>query len=172
GRAVFIVWALFGVAAMTLLIAVISDAFSSKFRRVTHNKAFDRAVERYQEGGRRRKRSREPASSNPARITPMLQANIASLTSPNEAEDVIRRRFEPLPTLILEEVQKFREHIKYFLVANGHTDGLSGFAGLNALPQNDNEVPPSLKALLDDIAEKEGIGERLKEEVWQDKYAR
>jgi len=67
GRSIFVFWALFGVGAMTVLFAstsselrsllvtfscatVVSDAFSTKYHNVTHDKRFDRAVRRYQQG--------------------------------------------------------------------------------------------------------------------------
>ncbi|VDB92444.1 unnamed protein product [Peniophora sp. CBMAI 1063] len=62
GRSIFVFWALMGVGSMTVLIAVVSDAFSSKYRSVMHSKTFDRAVERY--------RSERPPNSKGAVPSP------------------------------------------------------------------------------------------------------
>ncbi|KAI0263046.1 hypothetical protein BC834DRAFT_888846 [Gloeopeniophorella convolvens] len=196
GRSIFIFWALLGVGAMTILIAVISDAFSSKYRSVTHSKTFDRAVRKYRQGRRKPhrdnvKNSASRSGRSPAQLAPALRANLARLSSPEaaaparaslpaqtltEAESRLRSRMEPLPAMILEEVLKLREHTRYFLVANGHADGLSSYAdrrgkdGITLPPEN--VVPEELKKLLDEIAQEEGFGERLKQEVWDDDYAR
>ncbi|KAI0056615.1 voltage-gated potassium channel [Artomyces pyxidatus] len=197
GRAIFIFWALFGVGAMTTLIAVISDTFSSKYKSATHSKRFDTAVRKYREGGRQPKREEQPRlqrRSGSSALVPALRANLTRLTAPKsagpasrartrtlaEAEACLRERFEPLPMLVLEEVQKLREHVRYFLASHGHAGGLATFgvhpeAGSVAVAgaeERTYDVQDSLKALLDEIAQTEGIGERLKEEVWQDDVAR
>ncbi|KAA1478158.1 voltage-gated potassium channel [Dentipellis sp. KUC8613] len=193
GRAIFIFWALLGVCAMTILISVISDAFSSKYRSAIHSKTFDSAVKHFRQ---RRRSNLEQAQKDRTTRPPRRQPNSeqpdekketasAAGTAENksltleEAEKRLNERYEPLPTLILEIVNRFRRHIQYFALVNGHST-----AALHALgrpPQDGEEfVPPQaemgppeeLKKLLDEIAREEGISERLKDEVWQDEHAR
>ncbi|KAF8597619.1 hypothetical protein BDV93DRAFT_367439 [Ceratobasidium sp. AG-I] len=44
GRAFFVGWALFGIAAMTILISVLSEAYSSRYQTIIHTSILDRAV--------------------------------------------------------------------------------------------------------------------------------
>ena len=165
GRSIFVFWALFGVGAMTVLFAgtfsdsctpasdiqcatVVSDAFSTKYRSVTHDKRFDRAVRRYRQGQEKAvlidKKNKGGALSNQesrSRVVPALKANLARISSREpaqsvqtgiaprkraatlaEAEDRLRSRTEPLPALMLKEVLRLRDHTRYFLMTNGHAD--------------------------------------------------
>ena len=174
---------------------VVTDAFSSKYHRVTHDKTFDRAVHRYrhdQEKATRRKADEndELRSRRSSQVVPALQANLARISSGEpappdlvppqptrtlvEAEDRLRTRIEPLPAIILKEVYRLRDHTRYFLFANGHADVLGlQVGGANATPTpNECAVPENLKQLLDEIAQEEGFEERLKQEVWDDAHAR
>ncbi|KAG8687368.1 hypothetical protein FRC11_007353 [Ceratobasidium sp. 423] len=44
GRAFFVGWALFGIAAMTILISVLTEAYSSRYKTIIHSSVLDRAV--------------------------------------------------------------------------------------------------------------------------------
>lgn len=190
GRSIFVFWALFGVGAMTVLIAVITDAFSSKYRHVAHNKkTFDRAVSRYRQGQDKSTRP-DTWGKHERPLSQFLQANLAKMSSQParhlstpqteltlaEADECLRARIEPLPEIVLREVLKFREHTRFFFIASGHADALSlppdprGKNGIS-FPQ-ENVVPEELKKLLDEIAQEEGFDERLKQEAWDDEHAR
>lgn len=169
---------------------VLSDAFSSKYHNVTHKKkTFDRAVNRYRQGQNQRSTVEKCAKPGERPIKEILQANLAKISSEQrpclpasqssltlaEADACLRARMEPLPTMILKEVLKFREHTRYFFIAGGHADALSppdagGKSGISF--PNDNAVPEELKKLLDEVAQEEGFDERLKQEVWDDEHAR
>ncbi|KAI0253017.1 hypothetical protein BJV78DRAFT_261016 [Lactifluus subvellereus] len=196
GRAIFVFWALFGVGAMTVLIAVLSDVFSSKYHSVTHKKTFDRAVRRYRQGQGQgmRNEAAESGDSSGRRLSqlmPALQANYARMSTSQlvqpecvsqpaltlaEAEARLRTQIEVLPGMILKEVHRLRDHTRYFLIANGH----AGALGLPVDPRGNNvltlpkgnEVPEEMKELLDDIAREDRLEERLKLEVWDDVHAR
>ena len=165
GRSIFVFWALFGVGAMTVLFAgtfsdsctpasdiqlatVVSDAFSTKYRSVTHDKRFDRAVRRYRQGqekaaidDKKNKGGGLPNQESRSRVVPALKANLARVSSREpaqsaqtgiaprkraatlaEAEDRLRSQTEPLPALMLKEVLRLRDHTRYFLMTNGHAD--------------------------------------------------
>jgi len=176
---------------MTVLFAVLTDAFSSKYRRVTHNKkTFDRAVSRYRQGQDKSTR-RDTCEKRELPLSQILQANLARVSSSQrprplstpplvltlaEAEECLRARMEPLPAMVLKEVIKFREHTRYFFIASGHADALSppadprGKGGISFPAEN--AVPEELKKLLDEIAQEEGFDERLKQEVWKDEHSR
>ncbi|KEP48325.1 ion channel protein [Rhizoctonia solani 123E] len=44
GRAFFVGWALFGIAAMTILISVLTEAYSSRYKTIIHSSVLDRAI--------------------------------------------------------------------------------------------------------------------------------
>lgn len=84
----------------------------------------------------------------------------------------LRSQFEALPPSILEEAHTLREQMRYFLTSNGHGHGLDDVA-----PNTDDKVPPSLRELLDEISKDDPgdgdqFGERMKDEIWEDDYAR
>ena len=171
---------------------VLTDTFSSKYRHMTHkNKTFDRAVDRYRQGQDQSRRVTVEKCAKDRPLSEMLQANLAKMSSPQrarplsasqpkltleEADACLRERIEPLPTMILKEVVKFRENTRYFFIAGGHADALSlpsdprEKSGIS-FPQ-ENVVPEELKKLLDEVAQEEGFDERLKQEVWDDEHAR
>jgi len=132
---------------------------------------------------------REGPSKRTSQVVPALQASLARISSREagkpcspavqppqtlaEAESRLRSRVEPLPALILNEVLKLRDHTRYFLISNGHSDALGlplETRGKDILDQS--AVPEELKQLLDEIAQEEGFEERLKQEVWDDQHAR
>ncbi|KAF8268326.1 hypothetical protein EI94DRAFT_1727948 [Lactarius quietus] len=188
GRSIFVFWALFGVGTMTVLIAVLSDAFSSKYRHVTHKKkTFDRAVSRYREGqakSSRREIGEKCAMVGDRPLSEILQANLAKITaiqqacplSPLAQPGLTLAEADACLPMVLKEVMKFREHTRYFFIASGHADVLSmpadprGKSGISF--PHENEVPEELKKLVDEIAQAEGFDERLKQEVWDDDHAR
>jgi hypothetical protein len=170
---------------------VLSDAFSSKYRNVTHKKkTFDRAVNRYRQGQNQSswRDANKYAKRGDRRVSEVLQANFAKISSSqrpclptsqpsltlSEADACLRARMEPLPAMILKEVIKFREHTRYFFIASGHADVLSPLdpRGKGGISFQENEVPEELKKLLDEVAQEEGFDERLKQEVWDDEHAR
>jgi hypothetical protein len=178
------------------VVTVVTDAFSSKYHSVTHDKSFDRAVHRYrqdQEKATQRKADENDelrSGRSSSQVVPALQANLArissgeptpsDLVSPQptrtlaEAEDRLRTRIEPLPAIILKEVYRLRDHTRYFLLTNGHADILGRHVGGVTVTPTPNEcaAPENLKKLLDEVAQEEGFEERLKQEVWDDAHAR
>jgi potassium channel subfamily K, other eukaryote len=175
---------------------VVTDAFSSKYHSVTHDKSFDRAVRRYRQD--QEKVTLRKADENgdlrsgrsSSQVVPALQANLARISSGGpvpsdlvppqptrtlaEAEDRLRTRIEPLPAIILKEVYRLRDHTRYFLLTNGHADVLGRQVGGASLTPRPDEcaAPENLKQLLDEVAQEEGFEERLKQEVWDNPHAR
>jgi len=196
GRSIFVFWALFGVGAMTVLFAVVSDAFTTKYHSVTHDKRFDRAVRRYRQGQDKSVMNNKKGENGelhnqkpPSRVVPALKANLARISSRtsaqaysapespltlHEAESLLRSRTEPLPAMILKEVLRLRDHTRYFLMTHGHADvfELQMDMGASSSMPKEHAVHEDLKRLLDEIVEEEGLEERVKQEVWDDAHAR
>ncbi|KAG8854211.1 hypothetical protein FRB96_007767 [Tulasnella sp. 330] len=54
GRAIFVVWALMGVAAMTILISVLSEAYGSRYQSALKNGSFAKAIKSFEGKQQRR----------------------------------------------------------------------------------------------------------------------
>jgi potassium channel subfamily K len=127
GRSIFVFWALFGVGAMTILIAgtflnyrssavtvqcasVLSDAFSSKYHSVTQDKKFDRAVRRYRQGQekaaqRREREHRVSRKRRSSQVVPALRASLARISSREPALPSIVQQPVLQPALTVAEAE-------------------------------------------------------------------
>ncbi|KAJ8087654.1 Potassium channel [Marasmius tenuissimus] len=188
GRSVFVVWALFGVATMTILISVVSEAYTSRYKNILKVGVFTRMVEKFQAKemqvmrartmAKRREREGErgpwspllhPPSTSPSPSTPTHSlpssshgAHLAS-EHPNIPPNS-HKSLEHLPSRIIQHCQTFRDHIRFL----SHRDD-------EVLKQEN--VPEGLKRLLDDIigttaiertngdGPRSGIRRRRKEEM-------
>ncbi|CAE6474241.1 unnamed protein product [Rhizoctonia solani] len=90
GRAFFVGWALFGIAAMTILISVLTEAYSSRYKTIIQSSAIERAVKS------RRQRPHAPAHPTPS------QSDLNALA----VEIVINAR-------------AIREHMSWFVNSSG-----------------------------------------------------
>ncbi|KAF8217673.1 hypothetical protein K438DRAFT_1795430 [Mycena galopus ATCC 62051] len=164
GRSVFVVWALLGVATMTILISVIAEAFSSQYHSALHAGIFQRAVKRYRERARalseKTRRSRGPsASAVPTR--PLPSAHKSSEDVLKEVHTRTQTRLETLPHKILADAKAFHEHLSYFVGA-----------GRQMKVDPSDELPPGLLHLMKEITGAQKLGERIKREILQDEDAR
>ncbi|KAG7097850.1 hypothetical protein E1B28_005165 [Marasmius oreades] len=96
GRSVFVVWALFGVATMTILISVVSEAFTSRYQNIFGARIFTRLVERY-----RAKQEQE------------RKAKLETVTEGPSHRKAIEH-LEELPQKVIQSCRAFREHIHFF----------------------------------------------------------
>ncbi|KAF7348617.1 Tandem pore domain k+ channel [Mycena venus] len=182
GRSVFVVWALLGVATMTILISgnllfnlpqvlfltsstVISEAFSSKYHSALHAGIFERAVKRYRERARalaertRRGKNQAHSASSPQR--PPLSAHQSTDDILKEVHTRTQTQLEALPHKILADAKTFHEHLSYFVAAGNKMNVDSG-----------DDLPLGLQQLMSEITGAEKISERIKREILQDEDAR
>ncbi|KZS97352.1 voltage-gated potassium channel [Sistotremastrum niveocremeum HHB9708] len=155
GRSIFIVYALLGVATMTIFISVVSEACSSKYHSVVHSTHFHRAVRKFRD--RRRKARTLDLQHDPTTVTVTgtLEQPDASI-SPDEERARIIDRLQELPTQLLIHVRSFHEHVHYLL------DGV----------QLKEPPPQSLCKLLEEIADGASMPDRLKKEILADEESR
>ncbi|KAF8581278.1 voltage-gated potassium channel [Ramaria rubella] len=151
GRSVFVVWALMGVGAMTILISVLSEAYSSRYKNVLSKGSFERAVKNFRE----RRSTSPPPHITRSRLRSRSQSRDASPERPYTRENA-KRELEALPSKLLNHAKTFHEHIHYFLSSTNGSD----------------PPPQTLHKLLDEIAESEHMDARLKQEVLGDDGAR
>ncbi|KDQ60083.1 hypothetical protein JAAARDRAFT_32466 [Jaapia argillacea MUCL 33604] len=176
GRAVFVAWALLGVATMTILISVISEAYSSRYKRAMHTKAFKKAVNRYRETSRPRP-SLDPAATPREPSQPVIdppatigrgRVPLTKTVTFEETQDRAQKQLEALPGEILQQARAFHEGVQYFV----KTTTQDVVAGESSHNDPANHMPSGLDKLLNDIAAAAGIGERVKCEILQDADAR
>ncbi|KAK1219250.1 Potassium channel [Marasmius sp. AFHP31] len=191
GRSVFVVWALFGVATMTILISVpgppivVSEAYTSRYKNILKVGIFTRMVEKFQAKemqvmrartiAKRREREGErgpwspllyPPSTSPSPSTPTHSSSPGTHLS-SEHPNIPPHSHKPLehlPSRIIQHCQTFRDHIRFL----SHRD--------DEILKREN-VPEGLKRLLDDIigtttsegtsedGARSGIRRRRKEEM-------
>ncbi|KAJ6600011.1 hypothetical protein DFH09DRAFT_628154 [Mycena vulgaris] len=163
GRTVFVVWALLGVATMTILISVISEAFSSKYHSALHAGVFERAVKRYRERARaiaEKARRGKNKLLAPVHHAP-LSAHHSTEDMMKEAHTHTQTQLEALPHKILADAKMFHEHLSYFVGPGNKVTVDSG-----------DQLPPGLQQLMNEITGAEKLGERIKREILQDEDAR
>ncbi|KAJ6469379.1 hypothetical protein C8R45DRAFT_1078707 [Mycena sanguinolenta] len=159
GRSVFVAWALLGVGTMTILISVISEAFSSQYHSILHAGIFHRAVKRYRQQAhvlaeKTRRRSRSLSA-------PLQSRNQSVEDILNEVHIRTQTQLETLPHKILADAKIFHEHLSYFVGANK-----------NVNVNSTDELPPGIVHLMKEITGAQKIGERIKREILQDDDAR
>ncbi|KAI0689179.1 hypothetical protein BC835DRAFT_1370125 [Cytidiella melzeri] len=165
GRSVFVVWALLGVATMTILIAVIEEAGSSRYKNALHSKAFDNAVKKF------RQRENHDTEAIAARSRPQIpkQHSDGSLANAAEAaSETAQQELERLPDEILKQARIFHSHMQYF--AN-NTD-TNWEEAQNSTSGKKSRTPSELRALLNQVAQFEDIGERTKRDILEDEDTR
>ncbi|KAF8644636.1 hypothetical protein AX16_008363 [Volvariella volvacea WC 439] len=130
GRSVFIVWALLGVGAMTILISIISEAYSNRYQHIIRSGVFDHVVKRYRDQIHRASIQPKPTQLS-GHLEPVPLSTAATLTPSHEAlttktkqelsdelEETRRRTDEKLVALpheILSQAREFHDDISYFL---------------------------------------------------------
>ncbi|KDQ56001.1 hypothetical protein JAAARDRAFT_208252 [Jaapia argillacea MUCL 33604] len=173
GRAAFIFWALLGVATMTILISVIGDAYSDRYKKAMHTKVYKQTVKRYRNGKRSRPSRHTPSSSinGPSEDGGDLMQSIpeASPAGPptlEESRRLAQQRLEAFP-------HEFLQHARPFL------EGLQCLVGRQISPCTvvddaaskvgfDAEIPVAVRELLEEISASEGIADVVKKELLQD----
>ncbi|KZT52621.1 hypothetical protein CALCODRAFT_486969 [Calocera cornea HHB12733] len=162
GRAIFCVWALAGVAAMTILIAVISEAYSSRYKTVVvRHGMLDRAVkhmhdQQAKEEANLRNHTRDRPGTPSPRVS--FDANTPLATryqSVSKAIDRAQKDLEALPAELLRQAKNLHEHLNFL-----------------SKPPHGADMPPSMQKMIDDIAEAEKLDERMKNSLMEDEEAR
>ncbi|KAH9917328.1 uncharacterized protein B0H18DRAFT_1123673 [Fomitopsis serialis] len=160
GRSIFVVWALFGVATMTILVAVIEDAFSAKYQNAMHSQVFERAVRKYrrdtadeaaevphaeyqlQRTAADRMRNVDAIRKGEVSVEPEAQSMAAIQAQMEEAHKKAHKELEALPHEIIRQARTFHDYMQ------------------------------TLRQLLDEIVANEDADERVKQEILSDDDAK
>ncbi|KAG5645495.1 hypothetical protein DXG03_005904 [Asterophora parasitica] len=179
GRSVFIFWALLGVGTVTILISILSDAYSSRYKSIFTSRIITQAIKRYQERARDSKQhplglpsnslscvsTRVPDTGSTS-LQPFSPAVPTIHESPSAIDEALTHsqkrldtQLESLPVKVLEHARNFGEEAQYLIEPE-------------ALDINKEAVPDGLRQLMDDVAGVERLGERIKGEILRDQDAR
>jgi len=155
---------------MTILISVLTEAYSSRYKSAIQSTGFDRAVKRYRERARvtypRRKYMVGPVlppspmddkldSSSRMRDSKLdCSSQVALLDSQKRVQD----HLEELPYQILRHARTFQDHVHYFV---GGPQGTK-----------DEDLPAGLKKLMNDILGSQRLAEKIRSEILEDPDAR
>ncbi|KAF8237414.1 voltage-gated potassium channel [Tricholoma matsutake] len=150
GRAVFIFWALLGVGTVTILISILSEAYSRRYERSLHSNIFSQAIKRYRENSRVMS---EQSRVKRTQSTPHVHESLPEALSDTQKQVTVQ--LEALPHQVIRQVRTFNENVKYLLEAE-------------VLGEEKETLPDGLKRLLDDVAGAETIGDRIKQEILRD----
>ncbi|KAI0674561.1 hypothetical protein C8Q78DRAFT_1015567 [Trametes maxima] len=191
GRSVFVVWALFGVGTLTIVVSVVQEASSSRYKSALHSQVFDKAVKKY------RKRQLQEAKQRPRSVTAQHghrdNTNLAHENSNHHilsshhtsehtgtrsteerlkaSQETTQHVLEMLPGEIVRGARTFQDYMQFFV--SGAADGVNPFDERDADDSSGmSKIPPDMKKLLDELAEMEHINERVKAEILQDEDAR
>lgn len=181
--------------------AVVAEAYTSRYKNVLQStKIFDRAVAKYKTREKAKALAKSQRKSNalssaaalsPLPPLPSVSTHISKMPSeevnadssprpqPHAKSDTqlhnkgggfantvrhVDKKLEELPRSILAHARLFSEHLQYFVGP--------GSVGANGGPSSGQEIPSSLKKLMDDIAGASKFGERIQTEILQDAEAR
>ncbi|RDB30378.1 Outward-rectifier potassium channel TOK1 [Hypsizygus marmoreus] len=169
GRSIFIFWALLGVGTMTILISILSEAFSSHYKRLFRSGAFAQALRRYRQHAKANTKRTDGTTTSLTLVPTMPgppDSAVSELYSPISFDDAlsdsrerVRGQLEALPGKVLHHARTFDENVRYLITPE-------------TVDPSEEAVPDGLKQLLDDVAGVEKLGKRIKGEVLQDRDAR
>ncbi|GAA5907431.1 hypothetical protein JCM6882_003860 [Rhodosporidiobolus microsporus] len=152
GRSFFVAWALFGIFNMTLLISVLTESFSSRYKSTISSGRVKKALRRVKPSAKRQAiidnellatEGYHPLHGRVGDAVPQGEGKKRRGGSSGKATPIPP---EELPEKIVETIKGFHEHARYFML------GRTG-------------VPPASLRFLLDAAEADELDERLPEVV-------
>ncbi|PIL27708.1 transporter [Ganoderma sinense ZZ0214-1] len=169
GRSIFVFWALFGVGTLTILVSVLQEAGSSRYKTALHSRVFDKAVKNYRKNNKQILDVRHPLSAFEKDHDHLCNPTKPIAVRLQEAQEKTQRALELLPCDVVRNAKTFRDYVSFFVSASpGGIEGLAE-AGIDI---GAAKVPPDMRKLLDELGDIEGISARLKSEILQDDDAR
>jgi len=150
-------------------LPVLTEAYSSQYKRVVGSNIFSRALKRYRQrirdaAGRKRPttsaRALQLASTRPdptvtKRVTPAAVDEVLE-----ESRRLAEEHLATMPHKLLRHAQSFNETVQYLMSEPEAADVLG------------TDMPDELKQMMDDVAGVEKLGERIKKDILNDAGAR
>ena len=157
GRAVFIFWAIAAVAAMTVLISVLAEAYLSRYSMIVHHDLLDKQIKGLREASLLSRRNTDVDDERDHHRRPTRDTDGLAIDERIEALEGIRQELTGLPELIIQDARDFQVHIRYFGDSNqSHGD----------------KLPPGLERVLHEAMDQQNINEAMRTKALQDEGAK
>jgi len=157
GRAVFVFWAIAAVAAMTVLISVLAEAYLSRYSLIVQHDLLNKQIKGLKET---RSLSRENTDVEDGRghhRRPTRDTDGLTLDERIEALESIRQELAGIPELIIQDARDFQVHIRYV----GNPSQVMG-----------DKLPPGLERVLQEAMDQENMNEAMRKEALHDEAAK
>ena len=158
GRAVFVFWAIASVAAMTVLVSVLAEAYLSRYSLIVKHDLLDKHIKGLQETGSLSRRNTDvDAEGGGHNRRPTRDTVGLSTDERMEALKGIRQELTGLPELIIQDARDFQVHIRYI----GDSSQSHG-----------DKLPPGLERVLQEAMDHENMNEAMRTQALQDEGTR
>ncbi|KAI9568046.1 hypothetical protein HD554DRAFT_2022737 [Boletus coccyginus] len=189
GRSIFVVWALVGVATMTIFISVVSEAYSSRYKGVLGRNSFKHVVRQYRERNTAELREKvqhiststavkfvlhetndrmeidvggdeSPSASAPADDNTTAAVASTSKSEPHPHVAHTQRSLERLPHQILTETRSIQQYMQLNVDSEGRSTEAEKF------------VDEPIWSLIDDVMGGKTLTEHAKMDILKDGESR
>lgn len=149
GRAVFVFWAIGSVAAMTVFISVIAEAYQSRYSTIMQHDLFNKQIRDLKETKSLSRRNTEAEDQR----RPTRDLDDLTIDERIEALESVRQELAGLPELITQDARDFQVHIRY--VGNPN-------------PGRGDKLPPGLERVLQETMDQENMNEAMQKKALND----
>jgi len=157
GRAVFIFWAIGSVAAMTVLVSVIAEAYQSRYSMIVQHDLFDKQIRGRKETASLSRRNTDIEDGNHHHDLTTRDPDDNTIDRRTGALECIRQELVALPELIIQDARDFQVHTRY--VGNPN-------------PGHGDRLPPGLERVLQEAMDQENMNEATRKKVLHDEAAK
>ena len=157
GRAVFVFWAVGSVAAMTVLVSVIAEAYQSRYSMIVHHDLFDKQIRGLKETASLSRRNTDAEDGNHHHSPPIGDMDDITIDRRIGALECIRQELMALPGLIIQDTRDFQVHTRY--VGNPN-------------PGHGDKLPPGLERVLQEAMDQENMNDAMRRKVLHDEAAK
>ena len=158
GRAIFVFWAVASVAAMTVLISVLAEAYQSQYSTIMRNDLLHKQMRGLKSTNSLSRRNTDGVEDGKG-CRGCLTRNLDEL--PVDARIVDRecahQELAGLPLLIIQDARDFHVHIRYLGNPN---------------PSHGDKLPPGLERVLQAAMDQENMNEAMRKEALHDGAAK
>ncbi|GJN93158.1 hypothetical protein Rhopal_006205-T1 [Rhodotorula paludigena] len=155
GRAFFVVWALLGIANMTLLLSVLTDAWQARYKSSIKKGRFKRVIRRINR--KKRESPTAPARQEGSGVTQLLaEEGYVPLGAEGDGTPLAP---EELPDKLVQTVRGFHAHARYFMLGRTGDPPRQLGALLEAAEEGDLRLEQLVKTGMDALADSGAQGD-------------
>lgn len=150
-------WAIASVAAMTVLISVLAEAYLSRYSMIVKHDLLDKQIKGLKEKSSLSRRNTDVDDERDHHRRPTGDTNGLTVDERTEALEGIRQELTGLPELINQDARDFQVHIRYIGDSSqSHSD----------------KLPPGLERVLQEAMDHENMNEAMRTKALQDEAAK